>query len=291
MADQTRKLSSPATSRANPAITATAARPDGQTRSGPSAADARRRRGCVPNLSSQASECQRCRLHRIRASIDGANRKMIAMRASPAGRSMRGPFLVPARVLLLAAGLLSIALGGFNLAHDTRSTNVDIIYVAVGGLVGLIWMGSLYLAWRGFRLAVFAAGLIAFTEFGVIASGHFVSAPWEIDIYAKHEGLEVAGVLIALLPACALTVMAAIVSWSHPTGRRRQLEMLPLILVSLLGAVLAVLQTTDNVARKDFGTATPEDGAFAAAIAVILWLVGAFWLARARRTGALLIML
>src|SRR5439155_1197161 len=99
-----------------------------------------------------------------------------------------------------------------------------------------IWMGSLYLAWRGFRLAVFAAGLIAFTEFGVIASGHFVSAPWEIDIYAKHEGLEVAGVLIALLPACALTVMAAIVSWSHPTGRRRQLEMLPLILVSLLGA-------------------------------------------------------
>ena len=28
-----------------------------------------------------------------------------------------------------------------------------------------------------------------------------------------------------------------------------------------------------------------------AALAVILWLVGAFWLARARRTGALLIML
>src|SRR2546429_5048121 len=43
--------------------------------------------------------------------------------------------------------------------------------------------------------------------------------------------------------------------------------------------------------RSDFGSATPEDGAFAAAVAIILWLVGALWLARARRTGALLIML
>jgi hypothetical protein len=206
-------------------------------------------------------------------------------------RVARGPFVLPARMLLLAAGLLSVALGSFNLVHELRTTNVDIIYVAVGTLVGVIWLVSLYLAWRGFRLALFLAGLIAFVEFGVIAAGHFVSAPWEIDVYAKREGLAVAAVLIALLPACALTTMGAIVSWSHPRGRLRQLETLPLLLVSLLGAILAVLHTTDNVGRKDFGTATPEDGAFAAAVAVILWLVGALWLARARRTGALLIML
>ena len=216
---------------------------------------------------------------------------MIAMRATPAGRGVRGPFVVPARVLLAAAGLLSVALGSFNLVHELRSTNVDFVYVAVGGLVGLIWLVSLYLAWRGFRLAVFAAGLIAFTEFGVIASGHFVTAPWEIDIYAKHEGLPVAGVLIALLTACALTVTAAIVCWSHPTGHLRKLETLPVLLVSLLGAILAILHTTDNVARHDFGTGTPEDGAFAAAVATILWLVGALWLGRARRTGAVAIML
>lgn len=216
---------------------------------------------------------------------------MVAMRASPAVRGTRGPFVLPARMLLVGAGLVSVALGSFNLVHELRSTNVDIIYVAVGAVVGVIWLVSLYLAWRGFHLAVFLAGLIAFTEFGVIAAGHFVSAPWEIDVYAKHEGLATASVLIALLPACALTVMAAIVSWSHPRGRLRQLETLPLLLVSLLGAILAVLHATDNVARKDFGTASPEDGAFAAGVAVILWLVGALWLARARRTGALLIML
>ena len=213
------------------------------------------------------------------------------MRTSPAVRVARGPFVLPARMLLLTAGLLSIALGSFNLVHELRSTNVDIIYVLVGGLVGLIWLVNLYLAWRGFRSAVFLAGLIAFVEFGVIAAGHFVTAPWEIDVYAQHEGLAVAAVVIALLPACALTVMGAIVSWSHPTGRLRQLETLPLLLVSLLGATLTVLHTTDNVARKDFGSATPEDGAFAAAVAIILWLVGALWLGRARRTGALLIML
>ena len=213
------------------------------------------------------------------------------MRASPAVRVARGPFVLPARMLLLAAGLLSVALGSFNLVHELRSTNVDTIYVAVGGVVGFIWLVSLFLAWRSFRLAVFLAGLIAFVEFGVLAAGHFVAAPWEIDAYAKHEGLAVAAVLIALLPACALAVMGAIVSWSHPGGRLRQLETLPLLLVALLGAILAVLHTTDNVARKDFGTATPPDGAFAAAIAISLWLVGALWLARARRTGALLIML
>src|SRR5207302_6899651 len=144
------------------------------------------------------------------------------------------------------------------------------------------------LAW--FSPGRVAAGLIAFIEFGVIAAGHFVTAPWEIDVYSKHQGLAVAAVLVALPPACALTMLGAIVSWSHPRGRLGQLETLPILLVALLGAILAVLHTTDNVGRKDFGSATPEDGAFAAAVAIILWLVGALWLARARRTGALLIM-
>jgi len=192
---------------------------------------------------------------------------------------------------LLVAGLIAIALGAFNLGHELHSTNVDSLYVAVGGLIAVIWLVSLFLAWRGSRLGVFLAGLIAFVEFGVIASGHFVTATWDIHVYSEHEGLAVAAVLIALIPACALTAIAATVSWSHPTGHDRRLQTLPLLVVSVLGAILVVLQTTDSLRRVDFGTANAEDGTFAAAVAVSLWVVGALWIARVRRTGAILIAL
>ena len=119
------------------------------------------------------------------------------MRATPAGRRP-GPFVLPARLLLLVTGLLSIALGSFNLGHELHSTNVDLIYVVVAGLVGILWLVTLLLAWRGSRAGTFVAGLIGFVEFAVIAATHFVTAPWAIDIYAKHEGLAVAAVLIAL---------------------------------------------------------------------------------------------
>jgi hypothetical protein len=199
--------------------------------------------------------------------------------------------VLPARLLLLVTGLLSIALGSFNLGHELHSTNVDVIYVVVAGLVGVLWLASLLLAWRGFLAGIFVAGLIAFVEFAVIAATHFVTARWEIDTYAKREGLAVAAVLIALLPVCALTVMAAMVAWTHATGRARRQETVPLLVVSLVGAIVVVLHATDNVHRGDFGTATPVDGAFAAAVAVSLWLAGALWIARARRTGAILVAL
>src|SRR5260370_42616501 len=117
---------------------------------------------------------------------------MLAMRASPAGRRTPGPFILPAGLVLLVAGLLSVVLGAFNLGHELHSTNVDVIYVVGAGLVGVVWLVSLYLAWRDFRLGIFAAGLIAFVEFGVIAAAHFVTAPWHIHISANHEGLPVA---------------------------------------------------------------------------------------------------
>jgi hypothetical protein len=212
------------------------------------------------------------------------------MRATPAGRRA-GPFVLPARQLLLVTGLLSIALGSFNLGHELHSTNVDVIYVVLAGLAGILWLVSLLLAWRGSLAGIFVAGLIAFVEFAVIAASHFVTAPWEIDIYAKREGLAVAAVLIALLPACALTVMAAVVAWTHATGRTRRQETVPLLVVAVVGAIFVVLHATDNVRRGDFGTARPVDGAFAAAVAVILWLAGALWIARARRTGAIVVAL
>jgi hypothetical protein len=199
--------------------------------------------------------------------------------------------VVPARVLLLAAGMLAIALASVNLYPERHSTNVDIYYVLVAGLIYVIWLVSLVLAWRGLRIGIFLAGLIAFIEFGVIAAGHYVSAPWDIHILSLHEGLWTAVVLMAIPPACALTAMAAIVSWSHPTGRVRRLETLPLLIVAVVGSLLVILYATDSLRRGDFGTANAEDATFAALAADIVWLVGAFWIARVRRVGAILIAL
>ena len=184
-----------------------------------------------------------------------------------------------------------MALAAFNLPHELHSTNVDVLYTAVAAVVCLIWLGSLLLAWRGNRLGIFVAGLVAFIEFGVIAASHFVTAPFDVDVYAAKEGLPAAGVLIGLLPACALTVMAAIVGWSHLRGRLRSLKTLPILVVSVVGAILTVLHVTDSVRRKDFGAMLPEDAAFVAVVGIILWLIGGLWIGRSRRIGALLLML
>jgi hypothetical protein len=212
------------------------------------------------------------------------------MRSSPTDGRAQGPFVLPARVLLLAAGVLAVGLASVNLYPERHSTNVDIYYVVVAGLIYLIWLASLVLAWRGLRIGVFLAGLIAFIEFGVIAAGHFVSAPYDIHLLSLHEGLWTAPVLMAILPACALTAMAATVSWSHPTGRRR-LQTLPLLIVAVLGTILVILYSTDSLRRGDFGTANAEDATFGAAMTASLWLVGGLWIARLRRLGALIIML
>jgi hypothetical protein len=61
--------------------------------------------------------------------------------------------------------------------------------------------------------------------------------------------------------------------------------------VAIAGSTLVILHATDSLRRVDFGAANPEDGTFAAVVAVVLWLMGALWIARVRRTGAILIAL
>src|SRR2546423_15633915 len=102
---------------------------------------------------------------------------MMRMRARPAVRRAQGPFVLPARTLLLASGLLAVALGGFTLFHEFRSGQVDGVYTIIAVIVGGIWLTCLVLAFLGVRLAVFAAPAIAFVESGVIASGHSLPAP------------------------------------------------------------------------------------------------------------------
>jgi hypothetical protein len=197
--------------------------------------------------------------------------------------------MIPARTLLLLAGLLAIALGAINLYHERHVGEVDNIYIVIAALVGMVWLASLVLAWRGARVGIVLAAAAAFLEFGLIASSHFVTGPASMSTYVRKEGLGVAAISMVLLVMSLLAFMAAVVCWSHPRGRLKARTTIPLLLTSILGAALVILYATDSVRRDDFGTASPEDGTFAASVAATFWLFGGLWVGRARRTGALLI--
>jgi len=206
-------------------------------------------------------------------------------------RRRAGPFLIPTRTLLLVSGLIAVALGAFTLLHERHTGQVDAVYLIVGVIVGVGWLACLVLAFRGFRIGIFLAAAFAFVDFGVTATSHFEAGSASLGSFVKSEGLPVATAAMGLLCACVLTVVAAAVAWGNAEGRDRRLNTLPLLLVAVAGAVLVILQATDGVHRDSFGTATTEDGAFAAAITASLWLLGGLWIARARRVGALIIML
>src|SRR3989442_4153229 len=221
---------------------------------------------------------------------------MLKMQARPAGRVRQGPLLIPARFLLLISGLLTLALGVFNLFHELHAAQVDRNYTIVAMGIGVVGLASIILAFQGQLVGVFLTGTIAFIELGAIGTAHFTSTAGAIGSYVLKEGLPVAAALIGLVVACVLTMMAAIVCWGNATGSSRRRETLPLLIVAAIGTLLAVLGATDNVhlhgpAVPGFGTTAAEDGAFSAAIIAALWLVGGLWIERVRRRGALLIAL
>ncbi len=211
------------------------------------------------------------------------------MPGSPKSRRSQGPFVIPARVLLLLTGLLAIGLGLFNLYHEYHAHQVDGVYGVVGIVLALVWLVSLALGFLGRRLGVFIAGAIAFVQFAVLTSGHFVIGPNDIDNFWKIEGLPVATADMGLFVACVLVVFAAVVCWSTPRARSSKLDTVPVLIVALIGAVLVILQATDQIHRAAFDGFNAEDGTFIAAVLASTWLLGGLWIARVRRIGALVI--
>lgn len=214
---------------------------------------------------------------------------MSGMRARAVVRRAQGPFLLPARVVLLIAGLIAVGLGIFIVLHEYHVGQVDRLYLIIALIVALVWLAGIGLGFQGNRIGVFGAAAIAFVQFGVLASNHFVSGPGALGTFVKHEGLPVATAAMALVPACAAVILSAAVCWTNPKGRNRRLETAALLVAACAGAVLVILQATDGLHRADFGTANVEDGSFAAAVVASLWLAGGLWIARVRRSGALLI--
>jgi hypothetical protein len=213
------------------------------------------------------------------------------MRTTPTLVRRGGPFQVPARTVLLVSGITAAVLGVLTLLHEYHSHQVGGVYAIVALILAVIWLASLVLAFLGFRIGIFLAAALAFVDFGVTASGHFESGPGAMGGFVRSEGLPVAPIAMGLLCACVLTVVSATIAWTNPKGRDRRLDTIPLLVVAILGAVLTILQATDGVHRDNFGTANTEDGAFTAAVTASLWVLGGLFIARARRVGALIIVL
>src|SRR5207245_11346328 len=127
---------------------------------------------------------------------------MMKMRARPAvGRQPGGPFLLHARTLLLASGLLAIGLGVFTLLHERHSGQVNGVYTIVALILGAVWLACLVLAFRGFRIGIFRAAALAVADFGVTASSHLASAPAAVGAFARSDALPVGTVAIGLVCA------------------------------------------------------------------------------------------
>src|SRR5205085_2266229 len=159
-----------------------------------------------------------------------------------------GPFLLPARVVLVIAGAVAVALGSVNLFHEWRAAQVDNVYVAAAAAVGVVWLLALITAFRGWRASVFITALTAFVEFGVFAAAvlasvwlagglwisrvrrtgavlilvatfgvwysfvtlHLVSGGTSVQAIAKHSGLGWAAVAAAAAVLAAASFIAAI---------------------------------------------------------------------------------
>jgi len=209
--------------------------------------------------------------------------------ASPYFRAKRAPFLIPARVLVVIVGLVAISAAVLHLVDEVQRTeSAGIFLLAVIGL-GVIWLVSLGIAWRGSRIALFIAGLLAFAEFGLQATNHFITGgSQDISTLALHRGLAVGITLLALGPACLLTSIAAIEAVSNPRGRSVSRTGLVQLAISVPGVIFLILHAADDLGRGGFGSISPEDGSFLAMVIATIWALGALWTAGHPRRGSVL---
>ena len=111
------------------------------------------------------------------------------MRARGIVRRAQGPFLVPARVVLLVAGVIAVGLGTFIVLHEYHAGQVDRLYTIIALIVGLVWLACSELGFQGYRIGLFGAGAMAFVQFGVLAATPRLRfgmvAGWWIDVLVK----------------------------------------------------------------------------------------------------------
>jgi hypothetical protein len=193
----------------------------------------------------------------------------------------RPAFLIPARLLFVVSGGLSLGLGLLHLVDEVQRKEVDINFALASAGIGLLWLVSLVLAWRGRPIFLLVGGLIAFFEFVRQVSTHFVSGTAELTALAKTRGAGATLLLLFLATSCLVSCFAAVEAASRPTRRIQDLRTLPLVLTSVAGSLLLLVYAALPLSVDgSFGATGHEDGALVAVVASTAWIMGALWSAR-----------
>src|SRR5437879_13617536 len=99
------------------------------------------------------------------------------MRARGMVRRAQGPFLVPARVVLLVAGVIAVGLGTFIVLHEYHAGQVDRLYTIIALIVALFWLACIGLGVPGYRGGRFGAGATALVRFVLLPAHHHRPCP------------------------------------------------------------------------------------------------------------------
>lgn len=180
-------------------------------------------------------------------------------------------------------------MGLVHLADELQLNQFATAYAVVAVVVSQAWLVSVFFAFRRSRIALTVGALIAFAEFAIQAASHFAAGPQALSSVISSRGLSFAVTLLLLEPACIIACIAALICVTNATGTTRQLRSFPFLLLALLGSSLVLLHAADDIARTGFGTLSIEDGTLVAMLTVTVWVMGALWMATARRFGALLV--
>ena len=208
------------------------------------------------------------------------------MKAAYQHSHARPAFAIPARTVVVFSGLVAIALGLLHLVDEVQrgETRATLIWVAV--LLAGVWLLSLFLIWRGNRVALLVAGTIAFAEFATQGLNHFVSGgSIDLGALARTRGLPAAIALLFLGPSCLIMCVAAMDCAANPRGRATGWRGLIALGLSAAGGTLVLLHAADDLHRSGFGSLSAEDGAFVAMVIATVWVLGGLSTAGHLRRG------
>jgi hypothetical protein len=186
-------------------------------------------------------------------------------------------------------GVPAVVLTLIHLANELHRREHSPQFAAVVVVGSLVFLAGLAFAYRGSTLAAVAVGVLAFGELALQLSTHFAAGPLALSALAPTEGIWFTIVLFFLAATCLLTLAVAVVATTNPFGHARRTGSLPLVGVSVAGALLLLLHAVDDVGRNGFGGLSVEDGAFVAVATAAAWVVGALWTAGGLRRGLIVV--